>query len=516
MEDKKQNEGIGQPADQVDAITQVEAAIEDSPKKDGKKTRSRRFRHGAVSTLFVIGVIVIAILLNIGATALQDRFPSLRLDMTANGSLSVSEELGKVIDSVEHETRVMFLSSKENFMNNLGTEGLRLTELAAKAAERNDKISVQYIDMEADPAFAQKYKETLDPISLIVETDKRYKVVTAQNMISTDSSTGQYVSIIETALASALLAVNSDRLPVIGFTTGSGEQDSTTLQNFLRNNNFEPQSINLLTSNEISSDIDVLVINAPRYDLTEQQVSVLDKFLQNGEKYGKSVYVALSPSMEEAPNLKAFLADWGIGMPDVGDYVIESNQNRFMQNPVYPYLQVPEDSQLKDVTKTVGAYALVPMEQLWESRNSTFTEVLLASYDTSYRVDTSKVSEDENWEPSQEDYGPFPALIDSYLTASVGGEYAYSHVYAGASADLFGTFLNGSSYGNADCALKLFQKMTNTAGTGVSIKPTALIDINMTVSVRQADVVGLILLAICLPIAVAACGFIVWFRRRHL
>ena len=63
------------------------------------------------------------------------------------------------------------------------------------------------------------------------------------------SSTDQaWYNNADSAFASALLMVNSEKLPVVTFATGDGEQDYSNLKSYLQDNNFDCNEVNLLTA----------------------------------------------------------------------------------------------------------------------------------------------------------------------------------------------------------------------------------------------------------------------------
>jgi hypothetical protein len=127
-----------------------------SKKKFGKfgkkelmqKIHGKNFKYGSMSTIITVVVVVLAILINVGATALVKRFPSLQLDMSVGNRMTLSKDLTEIIDEVEHKTEIFFCSDRDTFepsFNNtvaqyVGadgmTEGTRLISLVEKAAER--------------------------------------------------------------------------------------------------------------------------------------------------------------------------------------------------------------------------------------------------------------------------------------------------------------------------------------------------------------------------------------------
>lgn len=507
-------------------------------KKDKKKkfsvwVHSTRFKHGSLSSVFVVGVLVLAVLLNVGATALVNRFPSLRLDMTADRRLSLNEDFTDLIDKIDVPTEIIFCAEHDTVENNVNNalanqvggnainEGTRLLELVSKAAERNSNIKVSYVDIEKNPGFTSDYtNDTLNAYSIIVKSDKRHKVLTINDLYkSGQDSSGNttYASNIEYAIGNAMLAVNVDKLPIVGVATGHGETEPKYLTALLEDNNFEIQTVDLMLSQPIDSSIDVLVINAPTGDYTSDQIKILEDFLVNGEQYGKDIVVSLSPAQDTSkmPNFKAFMADWGIGVQEAGSIVMESDNSRYVGNGLTPLLQFGEETIFDDYSSGVAVgYALAPIEVLWESHSGVAVSTVLSTYDSAYSVATENIN---TYEPKDSDKKSYPAMTISAKGVS-GTRVTYSRVVTLASTEMFNSFTQYGSTKNSDCAVTLFRFLSDTTGdeNKVYIDSTKLTSADFTVSSNMVNMVGMTIFMILIPLLVLAVGLIVWLRRRHL
>ena len=494
---------------------------------------STRFKHGSLSSVFVVGVLVLAVLINVGATALVNRFPSLRLDMTANQRLSLNEDFTEVIDKIDVPTEIIFCAGHdtvENTVNNIlanqvggdaMNEGTRLLELVSKASERNGNIKVSYVDLETNPGFTSEYpNESLTAYSIIIKSDKRHKVLAISDLYkSSQDSYGNttYVSNIEYAIGNAMLAVNVDKLPIVGVVTGHGETTPSVLTSLLSDNNFEIQTVDLMLSQPIDSSIDVIVINAPTGDYTPEQIQILEDFLINEEKYGKNIVVMLSPMQDtsDMPNFKAFMADWGIGVQESGSIVMESDNSHYVGNALTPLLQFGEETIFDDYSNGVAiAYAVAPIEVLWDSHSGIAVSTVLSTYDSTYSVSTEDIG---TYEPKDEDKKSYPVMTISAKGVS-GSTITYSRVITLASTEMFNYYTQYGSAKNSDCAVTLFRFLSGTTGdeNKVYISPTKLTTSDFTVSSSMVNMVGMTIFMILVPLLVLAVGLIVWLRRRHL
>lgn len=450
--------------------------------------------------------------------------------------MTLSEKLDEIVRNVNEKIEITFLATEDDLESNIGSEAVYIQQQVAKMAEANRNITVKYVDLEKNPSYIKDYAESdnLTDNSVIVKSDRRYRVLSIFNGIlqsSTDSSTGSttWTNNSEMVFASAIKAVTSEKLPVVAFATGNGEQDGESLQTYLNNNNFECSTVDLLSVSEIPDNIDVLVLHAMSADLTKVQVDMLDKFLQNGSNLGKSLLVTFLPSQTTMPNLNAFLNDWGINVIEGGGYVVESDSSRYAALPILPFLQknTEEGTYLESLANNnnyILGYAPVPIEVLSDSKYGLQVETLVSTYDSAYMMPSDA---DENYKPEESDYKSYPVLTNSQTGSSINGEYRTSNVMVCAS----GLMLD-PSMGNGQIASILSQQnllnkeilMTwlryNTGTTDdentVYIEPAQVSTLNMTVTSAQITGYGLWVFTITIPILILIVGIVVWSRRRHL
>lgn len=540
-ENEKKIDGVETPV----GDTAVQQPAE--PKKSGKKAfakaiHGKNFKYGSMATIITVVVIVLTILINVGATALVNRYPSLKLDMSTGAKMSLSKDLTETVDTISHKTEIIFCTTKDDYETTFNkylaqqigmeamNEGTRITTLAEKAAERNANISVRYVDLDKNPSFVNNYKnESLDSSKIIVQTEYRYRVLSLSDLFqqksSMDYSTYQqkttYYSNVEYALANALVSTNLDKVPVVAVATGHGETEPTTLTSTLKSNNFQVTEINLMTDTEISDEIDVVLIAAPTADFTTEQIEMMEKFLNNNGNYGKNILYMTAPIRSPMPNLDAFLADWGMKLGDAGAYLRESDDKRWTTYPELMLLDVnaDDDSCLKAFgDATVGTLMSAPMQLLFDYDSGVSTKALLTTSETAYVV-PSDVKDASKYEPKDGDYGKNVVLGYGEKYISKNNEQLYSRVAVCTSMYALNAFLSTNMYGNnKDIALTFFKHMTGTTGDDdqVYIAATEFKGSDMTLSYSTVNTVGLWIFTILVPLAVLAMGLVIWLRRRHL
>lgn len=505
-----------------------------SKKEWMKKIHGKNFKYGSMSTVIVAVVVILTVLVNVGVSALVNRFPSLKLDMTTGSRLTLSQDMNEIVDTVTEDTEIIFCGERseveQTYNNAVSTyvgadamsEGTRLISLAERAAERNDKISVRFVSLDENPSFVNEFpNEDLTDDCVIIRTKYRYRVLGLADMytrsLNSNGLTYQYYSIVEYVLANALVATNLSDVPVVALATGHGEGEPTALTALLREDNFEITSIDLLTAKEISKDIDVLMICEPEEDFTTQALEVIEEFLLNDGNYGKSVMIFVKPSRKDTPNLNAFMADWGMKVGPAGALVAESDSSRYMQEAYVPLLNVSSnvDGGLSELAgQTVIGSGIAPMTMAFEAQSGVAAFKLLYTNSTAYTIPDGS---DMTYKPQEGDYGENVVLAhgERYLTKD--GESYYSRVSVCTSTDVFNYWSNRLS-SNKNVVQQYFKYLTGTLGEdhSVYIEGIKFTSADMTVTQSQVNTIGLGIFTITIPVVVLLFGLVVWLRRRHL
>ncbi len=173
---------------------------------------------------------------------------------------------------MQNPTTIYIMASEEIAKADtlLAEYGIKYSQVSIGGREDGGKdelnISVEYIDLDQNPAFASEYKDDgLMTADVLVKTDKRYRVLAYTDLFDVQySQTGMTAySMVDSALASAVSSVNADTLPLAVFDTGHNEMLDTTLyKNMLTSSNFETQEINLLTD-EIPENAQLFCLGHP-------------------------------------------------------------------------------------------------------------------------------------------------------------------------------------------------------------------------------------------------------------
>ena len=500
------------------------------PEKKGNKSKkffhSARFKHGGMATAFTAGFIVVVILINVIVSQLGTRFPSINIDLTANSLNTLSEDAIEVVDSVELPTTITIFASEQDVLsNNLSMNGFNYSQvgiLAAKMAERNSNITVQYVDLDMNPSYSTGYSDVTPTTGcVLVETEKRHRLLQLSDLFPTEMDystfTSNSYSQVDGALASAVNQANSDALPVVAFATGHNEMiDTTTLKQILNTNSFDVVEFNIMTE-EIPENTQLIVLATPSTDYTQEELSKLDAYLNDNQRPAtRSVLITFYPSQKEMPNLATFMAEWGMEVTP-NQMLYETNTQNVVGDLSSILVNAESDENLDaefSYTKPLLAPYISPINILFESQASVSTYPLLTTQDTTFLADGSITEM------------PSDPETQSYVVAAVGQKYynldnelyTANVITLGSSLFIGSGLVDASAYANGDYILDLVKYATGTTDSDLGVVMHRVQNTTNDISMDQ-NLVGILGLGVftLLPlIGLLIVGIVVYLKRRHL
>ena len=409
--------------------------------------KNKRKRRGAISTTITVLVIVATILINLGASALDDKY-NLSLDLTKNHSFKLTDQSKEFIKNIDKNVEIAILATEENFVAN-GDYFIQANSVIKDYERNSDKIEVKYIDLDSNPAYVNNYpNEQLTDNSVIVSCGDKYKVVTVQDLFNIQSS--YYGSIIsaseaEQAMTSAIMFVLNDNPTKISVISGYGEGDSYAFVSLLTKNNYEVNTVDIL-SEDIPADSAMAIVFSPDRDYDSDGISKLEKYLNNDGNFGKNLFVILNPQKDDQENLNRFLESWNI---KVGDGLVFDTNSKNLLVSGSPYYAKHEyvDEEFSEGVSNTNIPVTIPFAKPLEILDTNVVRTLLQSSETSGVIPSSA---DENWVPSDEDMkGPIPSMVISNKNNEADLKSSVTVVASEAAFDsqiLSRTALNNSSY----------------------------------------------------------------------
>ena len=477
---------------------------------------TRRFKHGALATVVSVGFIAILVLINVVASLLLERYP-LTIDLTSDHRFALTEDSVNFVKTIDRDVKITVCAEESEF-EGASTAYKQAYEVLKNYSRYSDRIQLNFVDLLKNPSFAQGYPDlTLNAGDIIVETDLRSKVLSYTDLFNIETSYYQSTlksSKAEQAFTGALMYVTEDNPVRAAVVTNNTGVDVSAYKTLLTQNNYEIGEVSLATG-EIDPELSFLILPQPKADLTEDEVTRLNTFLENDGEYGKGVAFVAATDVEIQPRLKAFLADWGLEV--TSEFVAEMDASRIYttvmgQNPYMMNVDIA-DSEIA-ASGNLAVQNTREIKLLFEASGNRKTKAIAQTSGSAILVPTDA----ENFDASTAEKGVRTVMAvgtrgkSSY---SAGEELHDSYVVAFGSEGMLQSYLlTEAGFANANVVLSVantYAKKDNS----IQITPVDMQSTSITVTAGQARGF-MIVLQFVIPIAILAVGVIVWLRRRHL
>lgn len=479
--------------------------------------KQRSFKYGSFATLITVLVIVGMIIINFVLYKVFDSYP-LTLDLTTKQSYNISTQTKDFLKTIKNEAQISFIIDGTNLNEQSFTSDHTLNtayQEIKQYAEYNHNIKISFVNVTKNPAFASQYeKEAFAAGDILLSSGSRYKKVSINDLFDTtqDQTTGATTvtgNKTEQTMDSALLYITSSTTPIITFTTGHSEQDSTDFQTLLKTNNFDVQIQNIGTS-DIATQVQTIAIVAPKFDLTPTEVQKLDTFLNNNNNYGKNVMVFYDASQSSLPNLEAFTKEWGI---EAGKGIVYDTNGYSSLIPAAGTINTDYSGSTPANLQTFIPNTL-PLNLLFDQSGNRKTNSLIQTSATSALW--IQKSPTETFAASSTDTkGPFQAMALCTVSKNdTNGNLVSSNVVVSGSAQsiTYQSILTTANLNNSNVIIGIINKIAGVKSS-INVPSKSLTPATPNISTDQQG--NIILLLVLLPVLILALGIVVWLRRRH-
>lgn len=472
-------------------------------KKDKSCNRNKRkFRiTTAISAAVVIAIAVFTVLLCYKI--------NWSYDMTVERLFTLSGQSVKVLDSLDEDVRIagVYPAGKEEKM---------IVSLLNEYVKATDKISVEYIDVEQEPAKLAAYNLDVVAVtngSIIVQSGSRSKIIDKTLLFEDNTGEGSVFN-GEREITGAIRYVTSQQMPVIYFVQGNGEADpSVTLTKAvasLEQDAFEVRSLRLTEGEAIPDDAALLVFVSPKADISDDELSKIQDYTRKGG----SVFVMIDPMNTNAVifnNINKLMNEFGIGI--VNNYVVEEDSIHYLSNRKLYLIPLFGSHEITKQIAEQDQMVILPIAAALSTTDYDKTEItntaLLQSSDKSWiRVDMTITDANQ----AANDYlGPAPLAYASVKSNVKWGNNAARMVVIGNSSFIYdgnfevqanrNFFLNCTSWLSGDRETDIISSKVINSGT---------------IIIRGSEFTGLAVVCIAvLPGLAFIAAFAVWMLRRN-
>ncbi len=458
------------------------------------------FSIGAYSSVMIVIAIAAAVILNMAAAQMPESLQA--VDLTSEGIYSLTDDTKDMLSSLDQDVTITVLNSEEKADDTI-------TRLVKNYRAASSHIKLQYVDPVSDPSFISKYTDDTSNLylnSLIVECGDRYKIVNSSDMYETTMDYQTYSQKTtgfdgEGQLTSAIDYVTSSDLPVIYRLTGHGETSlSTTFTDAMEKLNVDSKDLDLMQNDTVPDDAEAVLIYGPTSDLSTDDLSKLQTYCSKG---GNLIFVAdyEHPDLE---NFSKLLADFGVSVGN--KLVLDSDSSRYYQYPFYLLPNVKTD----DITSKIdNGYIMSPFSTAittdTDNKNVTFTPLLETSEGAYLR---GSVKSESDLQPTgDETEQAYDVGVKAVRSDGGGTALVYSSIYI--FNDNANQMVSGSN-------LNLFTGSVSavvSTESSISIPVKEYADASLTIPAGTSMVLILVFV-ILIPVALLACGLVIWLRRR--
>ena len=401
-------------------------------------------------------------------------------------------------------------------------------------AKETAHVTAEVVDPSVSPDFITAYGgEWPDDKSMIVKSDARYRVINYTDLFYYYNSnldmtmtpeeyesalgtfTGDYASYLsffietttayfdgESLVTNAINFVTCEDVPVVyTLSGGNGSSDlDSTLKSRLGDAYYETKT--LLSLENIPKDCDILVINAPSADLSENEAETLSAYLEGGKDLLLTTYYAT----QKLPVLESVLAEYGLGFENTSAVVGEGDTAYVVSDAADAALFYAHILSKHDATGAFDSSFVLDMAhaiKLTETDGVTLTPWLYTSelsYLMTYDTDSKE------WKAAEEKAAYNVGVIAEKDETSIiwlSSPHALTSYYNAAYAD----------GGNFALAVSALNWMSGSEAEPVFVEAAAIDSSMLSVTGTQFAVWGIILVII-IPLSVALVGVLVWYARK--
>ena len=492
------------------------------------------------STNFLVTVALLGMLFILVNFIASRRYA--RADLSRQQMTTLSEQTFRTLESLTEPVSVVVFYQPTSRLYEL------IHDLLDEYARRSPKVQVEYVDPQQDVARARQLVKTFgirvdpdDPDSMnyvIFQVGTRHKQLSDSDLAEYDFTSMSFggqprvkTFKAEDTFTSAMISVSRPVTLRVWFTSGHDEKllEDTGLTGLsevkkaLAQQDMTVETVTLLERTEIPPDVRLIVIAGPTRRFTEQEIGLLQQYLERGGKL-----LALLDPLDET-GLEAWLAKWGIV---VGSNIVVDPARRlpfvsaanlfvteYTAHPIvkrmrtlaviFPLARSVNPAQTPPEGVAVSPLALTSAQGWGETQTSVNTFEFNESQDLKGPVSIAAAA--ERTIPVAEPGHPAAGGVgDSHAEAAGRGTTTARLVDIGDSDFLINAQLPNA--GNRDFLLGAVCWLTEQEQLiGIGPKPLNAVTLNLT----GAQLTGVFWFSfLALPLACGALGALMWWTRR--
>lgn len=360
----------------------AEDAVENRDKSVQKKKRfnTKKLRFGTTSVAITAAFVAAVLLLNVIVNGLSARYP-LSFDLSEDKVYTMTEDSKAVAESVEEEVNIVVFAGEQLFsQSTVGASSYGVPEydtmllefyniLKQYSTHSDGLVKYTFIDPNQNPTEYASYQQLyeVEAAEILLHTETQSRIISVEDLFSieyseTDSTTYTFESKVESVLAAAINSLIGGETHTVIALTGHNEDEKliAALKSLYELNGYLFVEHNLSGSEEFDETGEIMLIAAPQFDYSADQIKRINNWMKNGENYERHlmVYTHLSAS---CPNLYEMLeVDYKIAVTD--QVILETDLERvysgsYQANAFHTLTDVAETEFTKNSASTAQVFA---------------------------------------------------------------------------------------------------------------------------------------------------------------
>ena len=470
------------------------------------------FLNGTYSVGLAVIVIAIAIVINLVAGQLPEKVRN--IDISSNNLYDISSVSTKMLKKLDKKVDLKVIAEQDSV-------DTRIKTFVKKYAALSGKVKVEWVDSVLHPSVLQKYNTDGNVIVVSCDATGKSTTISFSDIIQSDyysyyttGSASESSFDGEGQLTSAINYVTSEETSKIYRTSGHGEATfSSSVSDLLTKNNLETEEINLSMNPEIPDDCDLLFLYAPTSDITDDEKTIIEKYLSDGGK----VYLILGDTTSDTPNLDGIMSDYGL--KKVSGYIADT-QRCYQGNyyAIFPQLSLSGDLGSGISNQMVLLLNSPGMEKTDTDNDNLTVTPFMQTSDSGYAVtendqiqgqyilgavSTNAISADSSDSDSEDEDDKSDATDTDTKTARL-TVLASASMISSDITDQLTTLDNLTLFVNS--VTENFDNVNNVAIEAKSLSTE-------TNTPMHAGAFSILVIFI-IPLAILILGFVIWMRRR--
>lgn len=467
---------------------------------------------GTTTLLLVAIIIACYVLINFGVSKLNIE----DIDCTEKKLYSLSDETKNKMAELEKEITIQLINMSSSSY---------VIEYANKYPAVSKKINVEEIsDLSSRVDLQTKYNISESDSLIVVKSGEKEKTLTLNDLYTYDYSTGQQIDKTEEAITNAIVEVTLDEKPHVYILSGKAyyntEQALSSIVSTLQDESNDVDYVDILTTGEIPSDCDCLIITTLGQDLSELERDKILDYINNG---GKILMLTSQNMLDvDTPNFDQILEQYGVTLGYGA--VFEQDTSKMLQDS--PNMIIEDvsasfmsklDMKIKMCLINAGKIEFAAddkLEELGVTYETVATTTDKAFVRTNFDTKSSSRTEQDSEEGS--------AIVGAYVNKKISddknsqliiysNELFASNVQVLISSQYYTYAVE--LYNNEDVILNSISHLTEREDTIVIRKTNE----SETYSVTDQEDVVIKTIIFVVPIMMIFTGIVVWiFRRRKM